>query len=221
MNNIFSFSLPSGSRDGFHPAYFDTSKIGTSDCNEYIPAFALYSHELHVFENEDKTNKLEILEYHFPYQVGPHFRQYSTLVSSLVSSYGPKKFIFKVAGVTHVVNVFRGVLYDEQNNILMCLGIKANYVMSVTSDIIGATHNTDEFMLFISDKFSDVKYKNLRKKLELNYISHIRDANIDIIETKKIDKWLYSNNYKAPSFKSVLDMKKHLKEEVPKLMLEI
>jgi len=222
IDTIFNFSLPSSMRAGFPDSYFETIKVGTSDCSEYIPAFALFGHELHVFENEDKTNRVEVMEYHMPTpRRGYEYRQYHRLILELKSATYPSKFIFKVAGVTHSINVFRGIVCDEHYNILMCLGLKSDYVMSVTRDVIRSSPDADKMMLFISDKFSEDKYKNLRKKLEVQYISLIRDANIDVIETKKIDKWLYSNNFKAPNFKSIMEMKKHLREEVPKLILEV
>ena len=39
--------------------------------------------------------------------------------------------------------------------------------------------------------------------------------------TSRINNWLFKNNVKPLKFKTVIQMNKHLKEEVPKRILEM
>lgn len=220
LTQVFKLTLPAG-MSGFDLDRFSNTHIGTSDCSEYIPAYALFGHELHIFQDGEGKNRTEVMEYSLPNFTGSATRQYYTFFRCLKDGSYPEVFQFRVARVDHRVGVFRGVIYDMEGNILMCLGVNSNYVMNTEPDVITTTPDVDKFVLFISEKFSEDKYKNMRKKLEADYMPLVRNANIDIMQTQKIEKWLFSNNYKVPTFKNVMELKKHLKEYVPKLMLEL
>ena len=44
-----------------------------------------------------------------------------------------------------------------------------------------------------SQEFDNPIYKNVKKKIDLEYLSRIRQLNIDIIETSKINNWIFKN----------------------------
>ena len=64
-------------------------------------------------------------------------------------------------------------------------------------------------------------YKNFRKKLTELYIDPAKNLGIDVINTSRATNWLFKNNVKELKFKTVVAMNKHLKDELPKKVLEI
>jgi len=200
--------------------YFNFNKLGTSDCNMFIPVYALKQNS-YIFNFTDIGVK--VIEYclYRPHTVYSPYRKYDRLQSDLISCYSEsRRYLFKIGVETHFIHVNRGILYDNED-ILMCLAVSSEYAINNTIEEISERPNNNEFVLFVSNKFKEAKYKNVRKKLELNYISKVKELGIDIIETSKIDNWLFKNNFKKPKFKTVLEMNKHLKEELPNKVLLI
>jgi hypothetical protein len=216
LNQVISFFLPTYSNGNFNRQDFKTDFVGTSDCNIFVPFYSVFGHELILFEEIDK----KVLEYCLPIANSDHsVRQYEALIRLLRISQNPHKYYFKLQGIDHVINVHRGILYDNDKNILMCLSINSEYLLNTPVEEIAAKPDINQFVLFISHEFNAPKYKNVKKKIDLEYLSKIRQLNIDIIETSKINHWLFKNNFKQPKFKSVIEMNKHLKEEVPMNLL--
>ena len=108
-----------------------------------------------------------------------------------------------------------------EGNILMCLCVESDYALRNSLESIRITPNKDKFILYITDTLREEKYKNIKKKLETEYIDKVRALKIDIIETANLKSKIYSNNFKPIKFKNIVEMKKHLKEEVPKNLLEL
>lgn len=217
INQVVSFTLPSYNNGNFNREDFKTDLVGTSDCNMFIPFYSLFGHELILFEEIDK----KVLEYCLP-NSNPNtygIRQYDALLRQLIQGQTPQKYDFKLQGVDYRIFAHRGILYDENKNVLMCLGISSEYVLNTPMEEITSRPDVNQFVLFISQEFDASIYRNVKKKVDLMYLSRIREIGIDIIETSKINHWLFKNNFKQPKFKNVVEMNKHLKEEVPMNLL--
>ena len=199
---------------------YRTKTIGTSDCNEYIPVYAISSHTLLVF----KDSNTRVMEYKMPIseiQNYNYVRTYSDLIQRIRDSRGPCRYNFKLAGVNHNLNVDRGIVYDNDGNVLMCLAINKDYLFSVDSEVLKTNPDYTQFVVFISNLLDDPTYKNIKKKLNELYIDVAKQVGLDIVTTSRINNWLFKNNVKPLKFKTVIQMNKHLKEEVPKRILEM
>jgi len=216
LNKVISFYIPSYLGDKFNINDFKTDIIGTSDCNVFIPFYSIFAHEPIIFK---KINK-KVLEYYLPVTNSIYrIRQYSDLIYQLIHATGTQKLYFKLQNEDREINVHRGILYDNNKNVLMCLAINREYLFDNQIKEIEIKPDVNQFVLFISHKFNAPEYKKVRKKIDLEYLSLIKSLNIDIIETNKINQWLFKNNFKQPKFKNVIEMNKHLKEEVPMYLL--
>ena len=199
---------------------YRTRITGTSDCNEYIPVYAISNHKLLVF----KDSNTRVMEYSMPIndiQDYNYVRTYSDLIIKIKYATNPYKYNFKVAGVNHNLNLDRGMVYDNNGNILMCLAINKDYLFSLDSEVLKTNPDYTQFVIFISNLLDDPLYKNIKKKLNELYIDIAKQVGLDIVTTSRINNWLFKNNVKPLKFKTVVQMNKHLKEEVPKRILEM
>ena len=199
---------------------YKTRITGTSDCNEYIPVYAISSHTLLTF----KDSGTKVMEYSMPtseIQSYNYVRTYSDLIRRIKDSRGPCRYNFKLAGNNHNLNVDRGIVYDNNGNVLMCLAINKDYLFSVDSEVLKTNPDYTQFVVFISNLLDDPTYKNIKKKLNELYIDVAKQVGLDIVTTSRINNWLFKNNVKPLKFKTVIQMNKHLKEEVPKRILEL
>jgi len=204
---------------GFPEEDFRTGLIGTSDCNTFIPIIALMNHTLLEFEDT------KVIEYSMP--ISSHVysatRQYNTLLDGLVRASRPVKFDYRLQGVSHTLYAHRGVLYSQDGKILMCLAVDRDYgfTIPISESEPNIEMDTTKFLLFMTSDFDAPEYKNVKKKLESLYVEKCKAHNIDIVYTSRVEQWLFKNNFKVPAFKSVIEMNKHLKEEVPKNLLMV
>lgn len=224
-NNIISFSLPNHRINpdtrrhdipGFREEDFRTDLIGTSDCNSFIPIIGFLNHNLITFENN-----IRILEYTMPrvYSSGGYFRSYDRLIDTFHRGSTPYSLKFKVAGVEHIIYVHRGIMYDPQGNILMCLAIDKDYALSTDIQTMSSTIDESKVVMFISNKFDQPCYKNVRKKIDALYLDRLKSLGIDVVNTVRINSWILKNNFELPKFRNVNESLKHLREEVPKNLL--
>ena len=199
---------------------YRTIITGTSDCNEYIPVYAISSHKLLIF----KDSNTKVMEYNMPtrdIQGYNYVRTYSDLILKIKDARNPCKYNFKVAGVNHNLNVDRGIVYDNDGNVLLCLAINRDYLFNVDPDVLKTNPDYTQFVVFISNLLDEPIYKNIKKKLNELYIDVAKQVGLDIVTTSRINNWLFKNNVKPLKFKTVIQMNKHLKEEVPKRILEM
>ena len=204
----------------FTESNYRTRITGTSDCNEYIPVYAISSHTLLTF----KDSNTKVMEYNMPIseiQNYNYVRTYFDLIQRIKDSRNPCKYNFKVAGVNHNLNLDRGMVYDNNGNVLMCLAINKDYLFSVDSEVLKTNPDYTQFVIFISNLLDDPLYKNIKKKLNELYIDIAKQVGLDIVSTSRINNWLFKNNTKPLKFKNIIQMNKHLKEEVPKRILEM
>ena len=138
-----------------------------------------------------------------------------------LSSLNPIKYNFKLAGVNHNLNVDKGLVYDNNGSILMCLAINKEYLFNVSTEVLQTAPDYTKFVIFISNMIDEPIYKNIKKKLNELYIDIAKEIGLDIVTTSRINNWLFKNNVKPLKFKTVAEMNKHLKEEVPKIILEM
>lgn len=199
--------------------YENINSIATSDCNSYIPVYAIVKHTLISIQNDDETLN-NVLEYSKPTlgQGMSRTRSYANLILGLTINANLSVYGFKVGEEQHQVYFERGLLLDIDKNILMCMAIDTEYLLNTSVSTIKANTNGEKFTLFITDKFRDPKYKNVRKKVEAEYIDKVRNFGLDVIETSKIEEKLFKNNVEPHTFKTIAQMKKYLKE-VPKLLI--
>ena len=145
-------------------------------------------------------------------------RSYADLILGLTIDAKLSVYGVKVGEEQHQVYFERGLLLDIDKNILMCMAIDTEYLLATNVSTIKTNPNGEKFTLFITDKFRDPKYKNVRKKVEAEYIDKVRNFGLDVIETSRIEEKLFKNNVEPHTFKTIAQMKKYLKE-VPKLLI--
>lgn len=203
---------------GFRPDEFRSELMGTSDCNSFIPLIGVLEHNLFTFEDNSGTR---VLEYTMPrVNVGcPYFRQYNRFIDAIRNTTNILSLAYTLAGTVHRIFVHRGILYDSQGNILMCIALDKDYVMSTPVPEMLENIDESKVVVFISQTFDNPIYKNVRKKLDTMYLDSLRASGIDIIHTNKINSWLFKNNYRAPQFRNVRESVNHLRREVPKYLL--
>ena len=76
----------------FVESNYRTRITGTSDCNEYIPVYAISSHKLLIF----KDSNTKVMEYNMPIgniQGYNYVRTYSDLIRRIEDSRGPVDII--------------------------------------------------------------------------------------------------------------------------------
>ena len=193
---------------------------GTSDRNEYIPVYAIGSHELIVFKDTD----IKVMEYTMPNTNvgGLYVRLYADLIRTLKDTVRPIKYIFKIQGITHNLYIDRGLLYTESGEILLCVAINRDYLMALQKDdFVKGNLDSTKFVLFLSNELDSPIYKNLKKKLDTLYINEVKLLGLDIITSNRIINWVFKNNVEPLKFKSVIKMNKHLKDEVPMRILDM
>jgi hypothetical protein len=204
----------------YRPDNFKTSIIGTSDCNEFVPFYSLLNHQ----QLKIKDSEVRIMEYALPLTFGSNvnsarnFRELLRYISN--PNYPMLKFNFTIAGASHSVYIYQGLILSEEGEILVALGINTEHILNNTFTKISSDMSPSNFTLFISSKLDAEIYKNLKKKLEKEYFSVFRAADIDIITTSRTNKWVFKNNFKKPKFKSVKEMNMYL-QEVPKVLISV
>jgi hypothetical protein len=196
---------------------YRTSLVGTSDCNQYIPFYSLFFHEFITFKDSPER----IIEYSLPVARNNYMiRRYDQLLSALVTTQNTYMYQFTLQGVQHRLFVNRGIIFNGDGVILLCLGIDVSYILGNTADTIRNQFDKTKLVLFVSNEFNNNPiYKNVRKKLELEFMSSCREQNIDMVTTNDINKWVFKNNFEMPKFKSIKEMNGFLKETLPKNLL--
>lgn len=191
-------------------------KIGTSDCNEYVPFYTIMNHILLDIEGH------RIIEYGKPNYnyTGFYARTYRDLFSDLKNINHTKTYNFTLQGEPHQFGYTRHTIYSTDNKLLCCLAIKSSALLNNSFAQLQANQNPEDFIFLVDNTlFSNPIYKNIAKKVDSNYISLFKESDIDLVYTNDIDKWLFKNNLSKPTFKNVPEMMKHLKTEVPKILV--
>ena len=208
-----------GSLD-YNTTNYKSGITGTSDCNDYIPVYALYRHEMIAITG----TPVRLMQYSMPTvsRIGSIIRGYNNIILQLIigNTYTSES-VLKVAGVTHEIFIERGLLFNAQGEILLCLGIKTDYLLETGKEVFESGRaNPEAFMMVTSTILDEPRYKILKKKLEEGYFSICESLGVDIVRTTRIKQWFFKNNAVTPEFKNVLEMKAHLKQ-VPEVLKEI
>lgn len=215
MNDLVSFTHHSSH---YREMDYRTDLMGTSDCNKFVPFYSLFAHNMLVFED---IPDLRVLEYNIPASTSRWgvSRQYANMFQHLKNATVPRIYSFRLAGIDHSINMHRGILYKD-NTIYVCLGIDTEYVLNTPISQIQENPDNTKFSLFINNEFESVGIlKNIRKKVNNEYVSKFKENNVDIIYTSRIENWLFNNNFHEPSFSTVTGLMQHLQEEVPRTLL--
>lgn len=216
MRNVLDFSY--GTSD-YRQTDYTTGLIGTSDCNMFVPFYAVFAHQLLSLQE----GQVQVMEYQVPSDVSVGRsrtdRQYAVLLNNLRNARRPKKYAYMLAGLEHTFDYHKGFIAKE-GRVLMCLGINSEYIMETPFTEIQDNPDISKFTLFISNAFEeDETLKNIRKRVNTEYIADCKAVGIDIMYTSRIEEWLYSNNYTAPNFANVVEMMQHLKEVPASLLI--
>jgi len=200
--------------------HFRGSKTGTSDCNFYVPLHAIMAHELLTFDVGIRVMEYKTCSIPIDYQRSC-FSRYDAFLSILLNGTYAGSFKYSVAGEICYVIVQRGIILNTEGEILMCLALDRDYVMNTDTNTIRNNPDAKKGAVFISNDYvNNPKYKNLKKKIDAIYVAECLALGMDVIQTEKIDKWLYKNNFSAMKFKTVAAQQKFLKEDVPKEMIK-
>lgn len=200
--------------------YFRGTKFGTSDCNQYVPLHALIAHELLTFDEGVRVIEYKTATVPVNYQTNT-FSRYNQFLNTLLNGTYAGTFKYSVAGEICYVVVQRGIIMDIEGEVLMSIGLESEYVMNTDLNVIRSTPNANKCAVFMSNDYcNNPKYKNLKKKIDTVYVAECVALGMDIIQTEKIDKWLYKNNFSSLKFKTVTAQQKFLKEDIPKEMIK-
>ena len=207
-------------RDTGYIGKFKGSKTGTSDCNQFVPLHSVQAHNL-----LELVNGVRVMEYTTATITRGNeanaYSRYDQLLTLLTRGDQVTCFRYLLGGVPQYVYSMKGILMDEEGEVLMCIGLESNYVLNTDIDIIRLTPDKEKCVIFFSNDYcNNPKYKNLKKKLDTTYISFCIELGMDIIQTEKIDKWLYKNNFTGTKFKTVVAQMRFLKDEVPSMIID-
>lgn len=128
-----------------------------------------------------------------------------------------------------IIRVGKGYIVDENDNILLLLGLTDKGISNFDSQIedrlgyyspIQKLSQYPYLCLLISTKLiTDEKYSSFYKKLEKYYINDFykNDIEVRFITSEKIEKLSYDNEFKL-RFNTIEQLQSHLQNSVPKLM---
>lgn len=214
--SIISFDNPS--TPTVARGLYDSGVTGTSDCNEYIPFYAVFDHNMLSFEG---LPDVRVLEYSQPTNMAvASSSQYPILIQRLISRNSVSAFKFRVSGETKKVFVIRGMMWDTRGNILFSLNINTSYVLGTPLEEIQANPDPTKFILTISNEFTtNPEYRNLIKKVQTLYFNVGVEEGMDVVYTSRLNSWVFKNNYVEPSFRSAAALRRHLREEIPRILI--
>jgi hypothetical protein len=213
MRNLISFQFNSNQ---YNPMHYRTRLMGTSDCNMFVPFYSLFAHELVEFEESG----VRLIEYSLPGDANPntYVRQYAHLLNTISTTGQPIRYNYKLRGRDMYVNLHRGIIY-KGDIVYVCLGINSEYIINTPISEIESNPDITKFTLFINNAFdTTTELKNIRKKVGEMYIDPLKNLGMDVVQTSRINEWLFQNNYEEPKFKNVTQLMKHLQEDVPKML---
>lgn len=199
MDGILNF-------DRRHIVASPTDIIGSSDCNKYTPVIGLFVHDLISFGKDKK-----IIEYYLPSaSSSTSHRSYNRLIDDFIGNYRVSKFIYKVGDITKDLYVHRGIIYDEDYNVLIALAVDSEYLLETSPAVFMTGLNMSKMYLFMSTELDQDIYKNLKKNFTNKYIEPAKALGLDVVYTTRIKHWLFSNNFTPPKFKSLSESIEHL-----------
>ena len=220
-------------KDRHHFIKNDAFKVGTTNRNEFFPAYATFEDlRDNGYQIQSDSFSEYIVDNVFMYSKpifcnGTIFTDFSVLTNfnSLISSFkgynSMSVFKFKVAEEIHYLNVTGGCISDTLGNILLVLCVKSNsltyndVIKTMTTDCIiddDLNYHTQNLRLMVSTEFfRNEKYKNIYKKIEKEIIQSCYNMNIDVIFTTsdKIEDNLFKNDFEV-NFDNLTELNEHL-----------
>lgn len=175
--------------------------------NDYIPVFAVK--ESRVYQQGDKKT----IMYNYGNSVTPRFNSVAgkrtKLLNELLNNLHRSPFS-SGAYYDETSLVFRktNFLYTDDGTILLalCLPVKKVYTLTKKSKI----GNKDVILLRNTALDNDPKYKKLNLSLKKSYMQHIKDSNIDVLNSDDIHRFMFNPVGLTPNFSSIEEMTDYL-----------
>lgn len=184
-------------------------KLATTDLTDYFPVYITFERTRLDDYNWDRSknqphNKLseliinDVYLYRKPERLSlqpglTSYHQYGNLFEALKSYNGTIKYLFSHNDEPYYLNVMRGYIADNNDNILLLLTTKQFAIFDNEHNII-----KNPLRLYISTEFmkNDI-YKNVYKRIEKEYISKFYDEDIEVVFTtsEKIENSMFRNNF--------------------------
>lgn len=193
--------------------------IGTTDKNEYYPAYAASDNLLNDYYrgNERLSENVlnDILLYKKPVNNAITKRsgmsKYADLFYNLQYSINSDVFEFVVNDVHYYLTCSKGYIADIDDNILLMLCTNNEDLFDDRGNL-----QSKNLKLFVSNRLiNDSIYKNIFKKIDSEYIHFCYENDIDVVFTTsdKIQNTVFSNNFEV-KFDNLTELNDHLNSGV-------
>lgn len=192
--------------------------IGTTDKNEYYPAYAasddLLSSGYTRRRSSERLSELvlnDILLYKKPVNAAINkyggITKYADLFYCLQYSISSDVFEFTVNDVKYYLTCSKGYIADADDNILLLLCTNNEDLFDNRGNL-----QSKNLKLFVSNKLiNNSIYKNIFKKIDSEYIHFCYENDIDVVFTtsEKIQNSVFSNNFKV-DYNNLTELNDHL-----------
>jgi len=155
---------------------------------------------------------------------------YGNSSAKLLSYLSTSVFLRRIETNGLIIHVGKGVIYDDENNILLSLSIETQFIVDALvndtynwSSLFEANRNFvgyEPFIMFVSTEFAnDKKFAVLYRRIKKIYLDFCFEKGIEmrLISSSKIEKNTFTNNLKI-KFNSLTELNRHLTEEVKHLL---
>jgi hypothetical protein len=130
-----------------------------------------------------------------------------------------------------IIHIAKGIIYDAQKNILLCLTVETQYIIDCINSIedfdytrFSEYSNTfigyEPFVMFVSTEFANNKeYSVLYRRIKKIYLDFCFEKGIEmrLISSSKIKENTFTNNLKI-EFNSLTELNHHLTQDVKYLL---
>jgi hypothetical protein len=196
----------------------DRFQMATTSSNGYYPFYTMCG-DLRPIGNEFVYHKPSIKGY---YNV---IGRYDQLLQDLHSSDRMDRFEFVYSDVMYHIYAMKHCIMDTEGDFLLLMTFKEREFFQEASNERKREFRKDEmwcFKLFVSTKLMlDARYTNLWKKLDKEYVSECykKGVAVEFTTSEEIDVQVFSNNFN-PTYPTISQFMRHLKEDVPRLLMD-
>lgn len=198
--------------------------IGSTVKNQYFPIYAVSMVSSNVnrsdilYYNGDPLSE-ELLPNVFLYKKPlnvtneryANLNKYADLFYHLSTTVKPSSYEFTYSDVSYFLNCNKGYLADSDDNILLCLCTKDKNVFDNEGKLIFSN-----LRLFISNRLiKEEKYKNVYKKILIEYIDYCYQNNIDVFFTtsENIENQIFKNDF-VVEYSNLTELNNHLNSNI-------
>lgn len=203
-------------------------KLATTDLTEYFPVYITFERNRiasynYGYDNNQLHNKLaeliinDVYLYRKPERLSLQpglttYHNYNYLFEALKVNNGTIKYLFSHNEEPYYLNVMRGYIADNNDNILLLLTTKEYHIFDNTPK---ENLKKDVLRLYVSTELMKNEiYKNIYKKIEKEYINEFYDQDIEVVFTtsEKIENNIFRNNFTV-KFDSIMQLSEILLTE--------